>query len=98
MEDFKGKLGGGDVTATADARPGPNGLSLSGRVELSGVEGSALHYRALKMPAGHVSAQMTLASEGRSAQALTSALSGNGAVTLDQMSIPASIRAPSRSR
>jgi large subunit ribosomal protein L24 len=87
LEDLKGKLGGGDVTVTADARQGRNGLSLSGRVELSGVEGSALHYRGLKIPAGHVAAQLTLSSEGRSAQALTSALSGNGTVSLDQISI-----------
>jgi hypothetical protein len=87
LEDLKGKLGGGDVTATADARPGRNGLSVSGRLELSGVDGNALHYRGLKVPSGHVAAQMTLASEGRSAQALTSALSGNGTVTLDKMSI-----------
>ena len=88
LENLKGKLGGGDVAATVDARPGANGLSLSGRVELSGVDGGALHYRGLKMPAGHVSAQMTLSAEGRSAQALTSALTGNGTVTLDRVSIP----------
>ncbi|HEU0146653.1 MAG TPA: AsmA-like C-terminal region-containing protein, partial [Bradyrhizobium sp.] len=87
LDNLKGKLGGGDVTATLDARPGSNGLALSGRVELSGVDGNALHYRNLKMPAGHVSAQMTLATEGRSLQALTSALSGNGTVTLDQVSV-----------
>jgi hypothetical protein len=87
LDNLKGKLGGGDVTATLDARPGSNGLALSGRVELSGVDGNALHYRNLKMPAGHVSAQMTLATEGRSLQALTSALTGNGTVTLDQVSV-----------
>ncbi|WP_407155893.1 AsmA family protein [Bradyrhizobium sp. STM 3557] len=88
LENLKGKLGGGDVTATIDARPGANGLSLSGRVELSGVDGGALHYRGLRMPAGHVSAQMTLSTEGRSAQALISALAGNGTMTLDKVSIP----------
>jgi len=88
LENLKGKLGGGDVTATIDARPGANGLSLSSRVELSGIDGGALRYRGLKMPAGHVSAQMTLSTEGRSAQALTSALTGNGTVTLDKVSIP----------
>jgi hypothetical protein len=87
LDNLKGKLGGGDVIATVDARPGSNGLALSGRVELSGIDGNALHYRSLKMPAGHVSAQMTLASEGRSLQALTSALTGNGTVTLDQVSV-----------
>ena len=88
VDNLKAKLGGGDVTATLDARPGSNGLALSGRVELAKVDGAALHYRNLKMPAGRVSAQMTWASEARSQQALTSALSGNGTVTLDGASIP----------
>ncbi|MGJ4943400.1 AsmA-like C-terminal region-containing protein [Bradyrhizobium sp. HKCCYLS1011] len=88
VENLKGRLGGGDVTATLDARPNANGLAMSGRIELANVDGNALHYRSLKMPAGRVSAQMALASEGRSLQALTSALSGNGTVTLDGASIP----------
>jgi len=88
LDNIKGRLGGGDVTASIDARPGANGLSVSGRVELAKVDGAALHYRNLKMPAGRVSAQMTFASEARSLQALTSALSGNGTVTLDAASIP----------
>ncbi|MGC2782227.1 MAG: AsmA family protein, partial [Bradyrhizobium sp.] len=88
IENLKGKLGGGDVTATIDARPNANGLVLNGRVELAGVDGNALRYRSLKMPAGKVSAQMTLAAEGRSVQGLVSALSGNGTVTLENASIP----------
>jgi large subunit ribosomal protein L24 len=87
LENLKGKLGGGEVIAAIDARPNANGLALAGRVELANVDGGALRYRSLKMPAGRVSAQMTLASEGRSLQALTSALAGNGTVTLDAGSI-----------
>jgi large subunit ribosomal protein L24 len=87
LQDLKGKLGGGDVTATIDARPNANGLALNGRLELAGVDGNALRYRGLKMPAGRVSAQMTFSAEGRSVQALTSALTGNGTVTLDQASV-----------
>ena len=48
-----------------------------------GVDGAALRYRGLAMPAGRVSMQMTLASQGRSASALTGALSGSGTVTLE---------------
>ncbi len=88
IENIKGKLGGGEVTATVDARPNPNGLVLSGRVELAGIDGNALRYRGLKMPAGKISAQMTLAAEGRSVQGLVSALSGNGTVTLENAAIP----------
>ena len=40
------------------------------------VDGTASHYRALAMPAGRTSLQMTLASQGRSASALTGAISG----------------------
>jgi AsmA-like C-terminal region len=50
---------------------------------LSNVDGSALRYRALAMPAGRASLQMTLTSQGRSAAALIGALSGGGTVTLD---------------
>jgi large subunit ribosomal protein L24 len=60
---------------------------LNARVQLSGVDGAALHYRGLTMPAGRVSMQMTLASEGRSASALTGALSGSGTVTLESAGI-----------
>lgn len=88
LDGLTAKLGGGDVTATLDARPTANGLSLSSRVELSNVDGNALRYRGLKMPPGRVAAQMTLATEGRSVQALTSALTGNGTVTLESMAIP----------
>ncbi|GLH79477.1 membrane protein [Bradyrhizobium sp. SSBR45G] len=87
IENLKGKLGGGEVIATVEARPNPNGLVLNGRIELAGVDGNALRYRNLKMPAGKVSAQMTLAAEGRSVQGLVNALSGNGTVTLDNASI-----------
>ncbi|WP_257166892.1 AsmA-like C-terminal region-containing protein [Bradyrhizobium sp. SRS-191] len=87
IESLKGKLGGGDVIATVEARPNPNGLVLNGRVEFAGIDGNALRYRNLKMPAGKISAQMTLAAEGRSVQGLVNALSGNGTVTLDNASI-----------
>jgi hypothetical protein len=51
------------------------------------VDGTALRYRELKMPAGRISLQMTLASLGRSTSALTGALSGSGAVTLGSAAI-----------
>ncbi|WP_315713384.1 MULTISPECIES: AsmA-like C-terminal region-containing protein [unclassified Bradyrhizobium] len=88
IENLKGKLGGGDVNATVDARSNANGLVLNGRVELAGIDGNALRYHSLKMPAGKVSAQMTLAAEGRSVQAMINALSGNGTVTLDNAALP----------
>jgi large subunit ribosomal protein L24 len=83
FDAIKGTIGGGEVTATVDARPGANGIALNARVQLSGVDGAALHYRSLAMPAGRMSMQMTLASQGRSASALTGALSGSGTVTLE---------------
>jgi len=83
FDDIKGKIGGGEVSANIDARPGANGVALNARVQLSGIDGSALRYRALAMPAGRASMQMTLASQGRSASALIGALSGSGTVTLE---------------
>jgi AsmA-like C-terminal region/AsmA family len=83
LEAFKGKIGGGDVSGSLDARSNANGIALNARFELAGVDGAALHYRGLKMPAGRTSAQMTLMSQGRSLEALTGALSGNGTVKLE---------------
>ena len=88
FDGLKGKLGGGDATATIDARPDPNGIAINSRVDFAGVDGNALHYRGLKMPAGRTSLQMTLMSRGRSVAALAGALSGSGTVTLESASIP----------
>ena len=84
FDSVKGKIGGGEVTASVDARPGANGIVLNARVEFSGVDGTALRYRNLAMPAGRASMQMTLTSQGRSASALSGALSGSGTLTLEQ--------------
>jgi large subunit ribosomal protein L24 len=87
FDGIKGKIGGGDVTATIDARPGANGIALNAQVQLNGADGSALHYRGLAMPSGRASLQMTLAAQGRSTSALTGALSGSGTVTLESSAI-----------
>ena len=87
FEAIKGGIGGGEATANIDARPGANGIALNARVQLSGVDGVALSYRGLAMPSGRVSMQMTLASQGRSASALTGALSGSGTLTLESADI-----------
>ena len=87
LEALKGKLGGGDATATIDARPDPNGIAINSRVDFAGVDGNALHYRGLKMPAGRTSLQMTLMSRGRSVAALAGALSGSGTMTLESVDI-----------
>jgi AsmA-like C-terminal region len=76
-------IGGGEATANFDAKQTANGIALNARVQLSGVDGAALRYRGLAMPAGRTSMQMTLASEGRSASGLTGALSGSGTLTLE---------------
>ena len=87
FDGIKGKLGGGEASATIDARPSTDGIAMNARVQLTGVDGAALRYRELVMPLGHVSLQATLMTQGRSASALTSALSGNGTVTLASASI-----------
>jgi large subunit ribosomal protein L24 len=87
FDGIKGKIGGGDVTATIDARPGANGIALNVQVQLNGADGSALHYRGLAMPSGRASLQMTLAAQGRSTSALMGALSGSGTVTLESSAI-----------
>lgn len=82
FEDLWGKVGGGDVTATIDVKPGADGIALNARVSLGNVDGGALRYRALEAPKGSATIQMTLTSQGRSAAALVGALSGSGTVTL----------------
>jgi large subunit ribosomal protein L24 len=83
FDAIKGKIGGGEVTASMDAKPGANGIALNASVQFSGVDGTALRYRNLTMPAGRASMQMTLTSQGRSASALAGALSGSGTLTLE---------------
>jgi uncharacterized protein involved in outer membrane biogenesis len=83
FDGLKGVIGGGEATAAIEAKQTVSGLALNARLQFSGVDGSALRYRALAMPAGRASMQMTLASQGRSASALTGALSGGGSLTLE---------------
>jgi large subunit ribosomal protein L24 len=81
FDGLKGAIGGGEAMADIEAKQTLNGVALNARLQLSGVDGTALRYRALAMPAGRASMQMTLASQGRSASALAGALSGNGSLT-----------------
>ena len=87
FEAITGKIGGGEANANIEARQTGNGIALNARVQLTGVDGAALRYRGLQMPAGRASMQMTLASQGRSASALTGALSGSGTVTLESAAV-----------
>lgn len=87
FDAITGRIGGGEATATIDTKPGANGIALNARVELRGVDGAALRYRTLAMPAGRTSMQTTLSSQGRSASALTGSLSGSGTVTLESARI-----------
>jgi hypothetical protein len=87
FDDLKGTIGGGEATAGIEAKQTLNGVALNVRLQFSGVDGAALRYRALAMPAGRASMQMTLASQGRSASALAGALSGSGSLTLESARI-----------
>jgi large subunit ribosomal protein L24 len=87
IDGVKGIIGGGEISASMDAKQGPNGIALSASVQFVGVDGLALRYRNLAMPAGRASLQMTLTSQGRSAAALAGALSGSGTLTLDAAKI-----------
>jgi large subunit ribosomal protein L24 len=87
LDALKGGLGGGEMSASLDARNGANGLALNTRIELGNVDAATLRYRDLALPKGRVSVQMALTSQGRSVAALTGALAGNGTVTLDSAEI-----------
>jgi large subunit ribosomal protein L24 len=88
FENLKASLGGGEAAADIEVKQTPKGVAIDARLQLSGVEGSALNYRALAMPAGRLSMQMTLATQGRSASALGGALSGSGTLSLESARIP----------
>lgn len=87
IDGVKGIIGGGEVSASMDAKQGQNGIVLSASIQFAGVDGPALRYRNLAMPAGRASLQMTLTSQGRSAAALAGALSGSGTLTLEAAKI-----------
>lgn len=87
LDGLKGAIGGGEMSASFDARNGAGGLTLNTRIELSNVDAATLRYRDLALPKGRVSVQTALTSQGRSVAALTGALAGNGTVTLDAAEI-----------
>lgn len=87
LDGLKGGLGGGEMSASLDARNGANGLALSARIELGNVDAATLRYRDLALPKGRASVHMALTSQGRSVAALTGALAGNGTVTLESAEI-----------
>lgn len=87
LDALRGGVGGGEMTASLDARNGANGLALNAHLDLSNVDAASLRYRDLALPKGRASVQMSLTSQGRSVSALTGALAGNGTVTLDSAEI-----------
>ncbi|SEM23697.1 AsmA-like C-terminal region-containing protein [Bradyrhizobium sp. OK095] len=87
LDALKGGVGGGEMSASFDARNGANGVAMNARIELSNVDATTLRYRDLALPKGRASMQMALTSQGRSLAALTGALAGNGTVTLDSAEI-----------
>ncbi|TYO65298.1 AsmA family protein [Bradyrhizobium hipponense] len=87
LDALKGGVGGGEMSASLDARTGANGLALNARLELTNVDAATLRYRDLALRKGRASVQMALTSQGRSVAALIGALAGNGTVTLDSAEI-----------
>jgi len=80
FDSIKGKIGGGEVTASMDAKQGANGIALNASVQFSGVDGTALRYRNLAMPAGRPSRRSTIVkNSGSSDAACDSSSTANGA-------------------
>ena len=86
FEAIKGGIGGGDVSADIDVRPGLSGLAINARIDMANVDGAALRYRTQALP-GRAALKMTMTSQGRSAEALAGALSGDGVLTLSNAKI-----------
>ena len=87
FENLTGGLGGGKIEGNLAARKSPEGVNLTGRIRLADADGAALKLRGLAMPAGRVSAQVTVNGHGRSAASLLGSLGGNGAVSIAQAKI-----------
>lgn len=87
LDALKGGVGGGEMSASFDARNGANGVVLNMHLDLANVDATTLRYRDLALPKGRASVQMALTSQGRSVAALTGALAGNGTVSLDSAEI-----------
>jgi hypothetical protein len=88
LEGLSAGLGGGKLLADLSVRKSAEGASLTGRVQLDGVDGVTLKHRGVAMPAGRISARTSVSGQGRSAAALIGSLNGNGAVTIEQARIP----------
>uniref|UniRef100_UPI0013CFBD6D AsmA-like C-terminal region-containing protein n=1 Tax=Klebsiella pneumoniae TaxID=573 RepID=UPI0013CFBD6D len=80
---LKASVGGGEANARLQATRGASTTSVSAQIQARNANGDALRYRALAVPEGKATLQMSLASEGRSLAALSNALSGNGVLTLE---------------
>ena len=52
FDSLKGTIGGGEASADIEAKQTLSGVALNARLQFSGVDGAALRYRALAMPAG----------------------------------------------
>lgn len=84
LEGVSGGLGNGKIQGELAARKSADGVNLTGRIQVTGVDGTVLRHRGLAMPQGRVSAQTSISGQGRSASALIGSLSGNGSVTIEQ--------------
>ncbi|MBY0381290.1 MAG: AsmA family protein [Xanthobacteraceae bacterium] len=85
MSDLQAGIGKGTLSASLQAKRDLSGTALNADVKIADAEGSALKYRGLAVPAARASVQVTLASTGRSATALSNALAGNGILTLSDV-------------
>ncbi len=87
VDQVKGSIGEGTASALVAIKREAANTFLNAQLQLMNVDGAALKYRNLAMPGGRASLRMTLGSEGRSAAALSNALSGDGVMTLEDARI-----------
>lgn len=83
LDALDGRIGGGTIKGDVIARGGGEGVALDGRLQLTNVDGAVLRFGQLALPAGRVTAQLSLQAAGRTAATLAGSLSGNGTVKLE---------------
>lgn len=88
LDNGTGQFAGGAATLNGDVRKLPNGTSANLQVKIEGADASAIRPLNLSLPEAKASLEVSLASQGRSADALLGAMSGVGTVTFKDVRIP----------
>lgn len=87
LDNGKGQLAGGDAIFSGDVRKSSDGTSINLQMKIAGADAAAIRPFDLSLPEAKASLEISLASRGRSADALVGAMSGVGTVAFKDIRI-----------